>query len=174
MELRTERLILRPWRRGDEAVLVREADDVEVWRTVRDRFPHPYTLADAERWVGHTLGLPGPPRNFAVVLEEAPIGGVGLELREDIHRCTAEIGYWLGRAWWGRGFATEAVRRVVEYGFATFGSVVRIEGHVFASNGASARVLEKSGFSEEARLRRAVIKEGVIQDDLIYARLRGD
>lgn len=174
MELPTERLTLRPWRRGDEDALVREANDVEVWRTVRDRFPHPYTRADAERWIGHTLGLPGPPRNFAIVVGGAAVGGVGLELREDVHRCTAEVGYWLGRAWWGRGFATEAVRRVVDYGFETFGSVVRIEGHVFATNRASARVLEKAGFRAEARLRRAVVKEGVIQDDLIYARLRGD
>lgn len=174
MELRTERLVLRPWRRGDEEALAREADDVEVWRSVRDRFPFPYTLADAERWIGHTLGLPGPPRNFAVIVDVAPVGGVGLELKDDIHRCTAEIGYWLGRAWWGRGLATEAVRQVTAYGFETFDSLTRIEGHVFASNRASARVLEKAGYVLEARLRRAVVKEGVVQDDLIYARLRGE
>lgn len=172
MELRTERLILRPWHRGDVTALVREANDLEVWRTVRDRFPHPYTADDAERWIGHVVGVPGPPRNFAVVLDGAPIGGAGLELRPDVHRCTAEIGYWLGSAWWGRGFATEAVRCVVEYGFETFESVVRVEAHVFATNPASARVLEKAGFEREARLRRAVIKEGVVQDDLVYARLR--
>lgn len=172
MELRTKRLVLRPWRRGDEEALIREADDVAVWRTVRDRFPHPYTRADAERWIGHAVGLPGPPRNFAIAFDGAIVGGVGLELREDIHRCTAEIGYWLGRAWWGRGIASEAVRRMVEYGFATFDSVVRIEGHVFASNVASARVLEKCGFVQEARLRRAVIKEGVVQDDLVFGLLR--
>lgn len=172
MELRTERLTLRPWRRGDEDALAREADDVEVWRTVRDRFPCPYTLADAERWIGHTLGLPGPPRHFATIVDGAAVGGVGLELRDDIHRCTAEIGYWLGRAWWGRGFATEAVRRITAYGFETFDFLTRIEGHVFASNRASARVLEKAGYAREARLRRAVVKEGVVQDDLIFARLR--
>ena len=173
MELRTERLTLRPWRRGDEEALAREADDMEVWRSVRDRFPHPYTVADAERWIDFALAQPGPPRNFAIVQGEAPIGGVGFELKEDIHRCTSEVGYWLGRAWWGRGFATEAVRRIVTYAFETFDSLTRIEAHVFVSNPASARVLEKAGFACEARLRRAVIKQGVVQDDLIFALLRG-
>lgn len=172
MELRTERLILRPWRRGDEGALVREADDFEIWRSVRDRFPHPYTTADAERWIDHTIAVPGPARNFAVVCGNGPVGGVGLDLRNDIHRCSAEVGYWIGRAWWGRGFATEAVRRIAEYAFDTFDFLTRLEAHVFVSNPASARVLEKAGFEREARLRRAVVKEGVVQDDLVYARLR--
>lgn len=172
MELRTDRLILRPWERGDEEALTSEANDVEVWRTVRDRFPYPYTLADAERWISHTISEPGPPRSFAIVFDGAPIGGVGVELKEDIHRCTAEIGYWLGRTWWGRGLATEAVRRIVDYAFEAFPALARLEAHVFASNTGSVRVLEKAGFVREACLRRAVIKEGIIQDDLIYARLR--
>jgi ribosomal-protein-alanine N-acetyltransferase len=173
MELRTERLILRPWRRGDEAALVREANDMAVWRTVRDRFPHPYTVADAERWIDYTRSQPGPPRHFAIVHGGTLIGGVGFELKEDVHRCTSEVGYWLGRAWWGRGFATEAVRRIVAYAFETFDSLTRLEAHAFASNPASARVLEKAGFVLEARLSRAVIKQGVVQDELVYALLRG-
>jgi RimJ/RimL family protein N-acetyltransferase len=173
MELRTERLTLRPWRRGDEEALAREADDMEVWRWVRDRFPHPYTVEDAGRWIDFTMAQPGPPRNFGIVHGEAPIGGVGIEVMQDVQRCTAEVGYWLGRAWWGRGFATEAVRRIVPYAFETFAALTRLEAHVFVSNAASARVLEKAGFECEARLRRAVIKQGVVQDDLIFALLRG-
>lgn len=172
MELRTERLILRPWRRGDEAALVCEANDMEVWRTVRDRFPHPYTTADAERWIDFTLAQPEPPRDFAIVYDGAPIGGVGFQLKEDVHRCTSEIGYWLGRAWWGRGFATEAVRRIVPYAFESYTCLTRLEAHAFASNPASARVLEKAGFAQEARLHRAVIKQGMVQDELVYALLR--
>lgn len=172
MELRTERLTLRPWRRGDQEALAREADDVEVWRWVRDRFPHPYTVADAERWIEFAIAQPGPTRNFAIVHGEAPIGGVGLQVMEDVQRCTAEVGYWLGRAWWGRGFASEAVRRIVPYAFETFDALTRLEAHVFDSNAASVRVLEKAGFELEARLRCAVVKQGVVQDDLVFALLR--
>lgn len=172
MELRTEHLTLRPWRRGDERPLARVADDMAIWRSVRDRFPHPYTREDAERWIAFTLEQPGPPRHFAMVHDGSPVGGLGFEPRDDIHRCTAEIGYWLGRAWWGRGFATEALRRVVTYAFETFPALTRLEAHVFSTNHASVRVLEKAGFECEARLRRAVIKQGVVQDDLVFALLR--
>ena len=163
--------ILRPLRAGDEASLVENANDREVWRNLRDRFPHPYTLADAAEWIRLVEAQPRPPMQFGVILGDAAIGGIGLEKRADVHRKTAEIGYWLGRRHWGKGIATAAVRRLTEHAFAAF-DLERLEAAVFAWNPASARVLEKAGYRLEARLERSVFKDGELTDTLLYVRLR--
>jgi RimJ/RimL family protein N-acetyltransferase len=89
----------------------------------------------------------------------------------DVHRFTAEIGYWVGEPFWGRGIATVAVERATAYGFAAL-SLERIEAPVFDGNLASARVLEKAGYSFEGRLRRSVFKDGRLLDSYLYARVR--
>jgi RimJ/RimL family protein N-acetyltransferase len=99
------------------------------------------------------------------------VGGVGLEPMADVYRLTATVGYWLGEPFWGRGFATQALRALSAYAFSTF-DLHRLEAAVFGWNLASARVLEKAGYSLEGRLRRSVIKDGRIADSLLYARLR--
>ena len=89
--------VLRPWREEDVPSLVRHADGYEVWRCLRDRFPRPYTRADAEWW-GDFARSPDPRTNFAVEADGEAVGGIGLELKgDDVERCSAEIGYWLGR-----------------------------------------------------------------------------
>ena len=173
MEIRCERLLLRPWRRGDEGALIRYANNRNVWRNLRDRFPHPYTIADAESWIRRNEETNEPTMSFAIVLEGEPVGAVGLEHREDVDRRTLELGYWLGEPFWGRGLATEAARAVADYAFATF-DVERLEAGVFEWNPASGRVLEKAGFQLEARLRKSVFKDGQLIDRLLYARLRID
>jgi RimJ/RimL family protein N-acetyltransferase len=171
MEIRAESFVLRPWGFGDEAALVRHANDREIWRNLRDRFPHPYTQEDAQRWIRHVQRQGRPPLNFALVLDGEPVGGVGLERRTDVHRSTAEIGYWIGRAYWGRGLATEAARRLTQYAFDTF-PFERLEAGVFAWNPASCRVLEKAGYTFEARIRRNICKDGQVLDTLLYSKLR--
>jgi RimJ/RimL family protein N-acetyltransferase len=99
------------------------------------------------------------------------VGGIGLEPQADVARRSAEIGYWLGEAYWGRGIATEAVRAVTDYGFA-HGDLVRIYATVFEWNRASMRVLEKAGYQLEGRRRQAVTKDGQTIDDLLYAIIR--
>ena len=88
-----------------------------------------------------------------------------------MHRLGAEIGYWVGEPFWGKGIATAAAIRATEYGFATLG-LVRIQAMVFEWNTASARVLEKAGYVLEGRMRRSIIKDGRIADSLLYARIR--
>jgi len=110
-------------------------------------------------------------RDFAVVVDGAAVGGISLEPGEDVFRRSAEIGYWLGEPFWGRGIATEAVRAVSDYAFATF-DVCRLEAGVFSWNAASARVLEKAGYVLEGRCRQAVVKDGRLGDRLLYALLR--
>ncbi len=170
MELKLENCTIRSWRRGDEESLVRHANNYNVWRNLRDRFPHPYTLDDAREWI-QMSNAENPQINFAIAVDGAAVGGIGLVLKDDIHRCTAEIGYWLGEEFWGRGIVTEAVRALTEWGFENF-ALSRIYAGVLEWNPASMRVLEKAGYQFEARLRKAIVKEGQVMDELIYAVIR--
>ena len=109
MELKLKTCSVRPWRRGDEESLAANANNYKIWRNVRDQFPRPYTLDNARDWVG-LAGRESPPTNFALVVDGNAVGGIGLVFRNDINSCRAEIGYWLGEAYWGRGIVSEAVR----------------------------------------------------------------
>lgn len=167
MEFKLTTCTVRPWRRGDEASLVANANNYQIWRNVRDRFPYPYTLDDARDWVG-LASRESPPSNFAIVVAEKAVGGIGLIFRDDINRCRAEIGYWLGEAYWGRGVVTESVRAVTAWAFETF-DLASIYAGVLEWNPASMRVLEKAGYTFEARLRKAMIKENLVMDEFIYS-----
>jgi len=167
MELRLTRSTIRDWRVGDEASLVRHANNHKVWQNLRDAFPHPYTTADAEDWVRKASG-DDPMTSFAIEVDGEAVGGIGLVPQTDIFRRSAEIGYWLSEHYWGRGIVTEAVRAFAEWAFANF-DLCRLYAGVFEWNPASARVLEKAGFEFEGRMKKAVIKEGRTGDELIYA-----
>lgn len=172
MQIATARLVLRPFRVGDEEELVAAADDRRVSIHLLDRFPHPYTFEDAVQWLAHVAAA-SPPTDLAITLDGRVIGGVGIERWGDVWRFTGELGYWLGADHWGRGLASEAVGAFVTHAFATFG-LERIEARVFAPNLSSRRVLEKCGFRLEGVMRRAVLKNGRFLDAAIYARLRDD
>ncbi len=174
MRIRTERLILRPFRPEDEAALALEANDRRIWSALRDRFPHPYDRDAARGWIQTQAGC-APAESLAIAPRETDraIGGIGLERHADVVRFTAEIGYWLGTAHWGKGYAAEAVSAFVDYAFTTF-DFERLEAWVFATNERSARVLEKCGFRHEGTARRSVFKEGRFLDSRLYGRLRGD
>jgi ribosomal-protein-alanine N-acetyltransferase len=171
MKIETERLVLRPWCVGDEAALARHANNRKVWLNLRDRFPHPYTLQNARDWLAHCASDPQPMFNLAIEHKGEPIGGMGLVPMTDVSRFSAEVGYWLGEAVWGRGFASEALRSFTAYVFEGF-SFERLEARVFAPNRASARVLEKAGYEREATLRRSVFKDGQFLDSHVYVRFR--
>jgi len=164
-------LVLRPWRMSDIQALVRHANNRKIWVNLRDRFPHPYTEADAREWLTLRAADTGKPHNFAIEFEAESIGGIGLEFFTDVHRMTAEMGYWLGETMWGRGFATIAATAVAEYAFATF-DIRRLQATVFEWNPASARVLEKASFTLECRLRNYIFKDNRIGDALMYVRMR--
>jgi RimJ/RimL family protein N-acetyltransferase len=163
---------LRPYRDEDAMALARLADDREVSRYLRDRFPHPYTFEDAQEWIARARAeTESPPLTFAVTgAAETMLGGIGLDRQSDVYRHSAELGYWLGRAHWGRGVATAAVNAICRYGFETIG-LRRIYACVFAPNTASSRVLEKVGFRLEGTHRKAVWKDGELYDELMYGLL---
>jgi [ribosomal protein S5]-alanine N-acetyltransferase len=162
--------LLRPWQRGDEQSCAKHANDRGVWRNLRDTFPHPYTPADTLDWIERNEALPRRT-NFVIIVDGEAAGGIGIMLREDVDRRTAEIGYWLGRAHWGRGIATEAVRAVSKWAFTDF-DLIRLEAGVFGWNPAPARVLEKAGYTLEGRLRDAITKDGETTDRMMYSLLR--
>lgn len=164
-------LILRPWRFSDADALVRHTNNRKIWLNLRDRFPHPYTEADAREWLALRAADTGSPTNFAIEFEGEAIGAIGLEFFADVHRMTAEIGYWLGEPMWNRGFATIAVKAVTRYAFETF-ELQRLQAAIFEWNAASARVLEKAGYEFEGRMRNYVVKDNRIGDALLYAKLR--
>ena len=170
MDFELSRSRLRPGYPGDEDSLVRHANNRKVWRNLRDAFPHPYTIADAKKWI--QIANPSPPiANFAIIVEGAAVGGIGLVLKDDVFRRSAEIGYWLGEEFWGRGIVTEAVRSVTEYAFSNF-DLCRIFAGVFEWNPGSMRVLEKAGYEFECRTRKSITKDGETIDEFIYAMVR--
>ena len=161
---------VRSWEWRDRDSLVRHANNRNVWINLRDRFPHPYTKDDARRWLDIVVGSK-PETNFAIAVEDEAVGGVGYTIDTDVNHRSAEIGYWLGEEFWGRGIATEALIAVTEHAFSTY-DLCRLYAHVFDWNPASARVLEKAGYEFEGRLRKSVTKAGQTIDQLMYAIVR--
>lgn len=158
------------WEDGDRERFVSLANDYDVWRQLYDRFPHPYTRTDADEWIALNSKRT-TVATFAICDAEGPIGSVGLTLREADYRHSGEIGYWLGKPFWGRGIATAAVKAITAYAFESLG-LTRLEAHIFARNQASARVLEKAGYEREGLLRKASMKEGEALDNVLYAVLK--
>lgn len=170
IEIKRKQFTLREWQPGDAESLAQQANNVKVWRNLHDSFPHPYTRADAESWIKQTAAATSG-MVFAIVVEGKAVGGIGIHPGTDVHRRTAAIGYWLGEAYWGRGIATEALATMTEYVFSVF-DFERLEAYVFEWNVPSTRVLEKAGYTREARLRKKVTKEGRTADCFLYARVR--
>jgi len=163
--------IIRDWAPSDEAALVKYADNRKIWLNLDDRFPHPYTAADAREWIA--LSTREPVTNFAIATEKEAIGGIGLRLLEGIFLRSAELGYWLGQPYWRKGIVSAAVPVIVDFGFKEL-DLVRLQALVFARNTASAHILEKCGFRLEGRLVKGVYKNGENIDALLYARLHDD
>lgn len=163
---------IRSFEESDIPALVKYANNRNVWRNLRDHFPHPYTETDAQAWFQQVQSQE-PETNFAIASEKELIGGIGFVLQDDIHRKSASLGYWLGEPFWGQGITTRAVRFITDYMFSHY-DLVRIYAGVFYWNPASGRVLEKAGYVYEGRLRKHVFKDGKITDLLIYALLRDE
>ncbi len=163
-ELRTARLLLRSLERGDIPAIVRLAGTREIAATTL-HIPHPYDSADAEDFLARMDGecRQGNAAVFAITISSNGelCGACGLHVASVQQR--AELGYWIGVPYWGRGFATEAARAVVEFGFNTLG-LHRIHASHFAGNNASGRVLEKIGMRHEGRSREHVQKWGRFVD----------
>ncbi len=171
MQLDLGSCVVRSFCDTDAADLARHANNRKVWLQLRDRFPHPYTIDDARRFITFARGR-DPETNFAVTVSGVSVGSIGATLRDDVERCSAEVGYWLGEPYWGFGIATLALTGFTRFAFAAY-DLERLFAVPFASNSASCRVLQKAGYRLEGRMRRSAIKDGTVQDQLLYAILRG-
>jgi [ribosomal protein S5]-alanine N-acetyltransferase len=158
---------VRSWAAGDVSSLALQANNRRIWEALRDRFPHPYTRADAIAFVRRVRAAT-PETGFAIEVDGLAVGGIGFMLQQDVERVSAEIGYWLGEPYWGRGICTEAVRAVTAYAIEQHG-LTRVFAVPFAHNTASQRVLEKAGFAREGLMRRSAIKDGRVCDQLLYS-----
>ena len=163
---------LRPFRAGDLDALVALADNERVSAMLRDRFPYPYTRADGERFLAETLAQRGEWR-LALEVDGGFAGSVGFRPGEDVQRHGAEVGYWLGETYWGRGILAAALRAATPVAMDAL-RLLRVQAGVYSGNPASMRVLEKAGYVHEATLRCAVVKRGAVLDLHVYARVRRD
>ncbi len=165
---------LRSWDLPDAGALTRFANNGKIARNLRDAFPHPYTLADAEAYIGDCLAADERDTLCrAIEIDGMAAGSVGLFRGKDIYRRCAELGYWLAEEYWGRGVMTGAVRQLCAEGFAKW-DIERIYAEPFADNAGSRRVLEKAGFTLEGTMRRGAYKNGAYRDWCMYALLRGE
>ena len=171
LDLHGERCALRPWRLGDGAALVSIANNRDIWMNLGDDFPYPYTLDDAAEWLAHCQKWPYSERCFAIEVEGHLAGGAEVRIGGAASGHVAQISYWLGRDYWGRGIATEAAGLLTDFAFEQEG-VTRCQAHVFGWNRASCRLLEKAGYTLEGRMLNGIIKDGRYTDRLLYGCIR--
>src|SRR4051794_13631842 len=169
MRLEGTTCAVRPWRMADADAVVRHANNANVARQLRDRFPHPYTKAHAMPFLKAAVSA-AEPSNLAIEVGGEAVGAIGYVIGADVERYSAEIGYWLGESLWGRGIATEALCLVTDHVFAT-ANLLRLFALPFADNIGSIRVLEKAGYTREATLRFSSVKDGKPRDQALYARV---
>jgi RimJ/RimL family protein N-acetyltransferase len=169
MVLRGQRCNLRRWRAADAASIVRHANNINVAKQLRDRFPHPYAIDDAQRFLTFVTAA-DPETNFAIEIDRQACGGLGYVPGTDVERYSAEVGYWLGEEWWGRGIVTEALTLFTVHAFTELG-LLRIFALPLADNVPSMRVLEKAGYEREGTMRSSCVKYGVVRDQVMYARV---
>jgi len=159
--------IIRDWQPEDAPSVAKYANNRNIWMNLRDVFPHPYRLQDAESFISQAIQA-NPITVFAIATQSEAIGSIGLILGEDVHRLTAELGYWLAEPFWGRGIMTQAVKSLTSYAICDL-KLQRIFAEPYTTNPASARVLKKAGFMCEGVLRSSVFKDGKVLDQYLYS-----
>ncbi|MEM7036443.1 MAG: GNAT family protein [Bacteroidota bacterium] len=157
---------LRPVRPSDLDSLVEVADNPNIAANMTDRFPHPYTREAGEAFL--QFCMKNTPANIlAIDVDGKMVGAIGIHPEEDVYRKNAEMGYWLGEPYWGKGIVTRAVKQMVDYAFEHF-DLVRIYARPYGYNLASKRILEKCGFQLEAKFEKTVFKNGELLDQYLF------
>jgi len=173
--IETERLLLRPFTLDDVPDVVEYAKDIDVYRWTLN-IPHPYSDKHAREYIASCLEKYEKREAFdlAIASKETGrvIGGIGFP-NVDLENVNAEIGYCLGKPYWGNGYTTEAAKAIIQYGFEEMG-LERIYGKCFAGNDRSSRVLEKAGMKYEGLHRHEILKDGKFIDALYFSILSGD
>ena len=160
---------IRTWKISDAEDLALALNNKMVLDNLRDGIPFPYTIADATAFIEAMLSADSNSTyGFAIVFDNKVVGSIGAFRQENIHGKTAEIGYYIAEAYWGRGIGTSAVRQMCAFLFSNT-DILRIFAEPFAYNLASSRVLEKAGFSFEGTLRKNAVKNNTVIDMRMYS-----
>lgn len=165
---------IRKWKLSDAADLAAALSNKKIQDNLRDGLPYPYTEQDGRDFISDMLSAnKNETFAFAVTVDNKIIGSIGVFRQGNIHRQTAELGYYIAEEYWGKGIMTEAVKQICEYVFAE-SDMIRIYAEPFAYNTASCRVLEKAGFQYEGTLRSNAVKNGKVIDMKMYSKIRKD
>ena len=187
----SDNLSIRTYRSSDAQPLAELANNRKIWQNMTDRFPHPYTLESSVFWIEYstnsknflsTDSLSQPqdkaaseqslvPSDYAVCLNDIPIGGCGLQFDAKASRCMT-IGYWLGEPHWGKGYATLVAQAFSDWVFDTFECIARIDADAYSWNEGSQRVLTKAGFTLEGRRKFGACKDGKFGDLVMFGKIR--
>jgi [ribosomal protein S5]-alanine N-acetyltransferase len=171
--LQGERCLLRRIVPDDAPALLRHADDVDVSRNLFEGFPSPYLASHAQAWCGHEANSGEFGYVWAIVVDDALIGCAGLVPHSGAgNRCNAETGYWIGKAYWRRGIASDALAQIVDWGFAALPHLTRIYAPIYSRNEGSQAVARHCGFVREGVQKQAIIKNGEVIDLTIWASYR--
>ena len=165
---------IRKWELSDAKDLAAALSNRKVQDNLRDGLPYPYTEQDGKEFISAMLSADeNETFAFAITVNNMVIGSIGIFRQGNIHRQTAELGYYIAEEYWGKGIMTEAVKQICEYVFAN-SDIIRIYAEPFANNIASCRVLEKVGFQYEGTLRSNAVKNGRVIDMEMYSLLKAE
>ena len=165
---------IRKWELSDAKDLAAALSNRKVQDNLRDGLPYPYTEQDGKEFISAMLSADeNETFAFAITVNNMVIGSIGIFRQGNIHRQTAELGYYIAEEYWGKGIMTEAVKQICEYVFAN-SDIIRIYAEPFAYNIASCRVLEKVGFQYEGTLRSNAVKNGRVIDMEMYSLLKAE
>ena len=163
---------IRKWELSDAKDLAAALSNTKIQDNLRDGLPYPYTEQDGVDYISAMLSADeNETFAFAITIDGKVIGSIGVFRQGNIHRQTAELGYYIAEEYWGKGIMTEAVRQICMYVFDK-SDIIRIYAEPFAYNAASCRVLEKAGFQYEGTLRSNAIKNGKVIDMKMYSLLK--
>ena len=165
----SEEVKLRALRLSDISQLAKLANNKNIFDNLRDSFPHPYSESDAELFINST-SQDNPKQNFAIEYAGNLCGVIGLIIQNDVYSKSAEIGYWIGESFWGKGIAATAIKLITKYGFEDL-KLTRIYAGVFDYNIASMKALENNGYKKEGVFKKAVFKNANFLDEHRYFKL---
>ena len=157
---------LRKLQISDAALFAELANDMRIAENTSDRFPHPYNETDAQRFIDMHQDESNASV-FGILFNGDLVGGIGLHFRADIYRKTAELGYWVNPKFWGKGIATKAITKILDYGFSNL-DVAVVVAHVFGRNAASQHILIKQNFTRLGVIPNGAYKLGKYEDDVIF------
>ena len=165
---------IRKWELSDAKDLAAALSNKKVQDNLRDGLPYPYTEQDGKEFISAMLSADeNETFAFAITVDNMVIGSIGIFRQGNIHRQTAELGYYIAEEYWGKGIMTEAVKQICKYVFAN-SDIIRIYAEPFGEYIASCRVLEKVGFQYEGTLRSNAVKNGKVIDMEMYSLLKAE